>query len=102
MRLLVWGLTAGSCLFAAAPKEVTFHKTVEPILQARCQGEEPEEIGRTVGGPTSGPLFVSQGGHGIEPRGAPGRLNAARGGGHGEREGRCCEPPGVATRNSKE
>ncbi len=31
------GLLAGSCLFAAAPKEVTFHKTVEPILQARCQ-----------------------------------------------------------------
>ena len=38
MRLFVWGLATASCLFAAAPKEVTFHKTVEPILQARCQG----------------------------------------------------------------
>jgi hypothetical protein len=27
-----------SLVAAAAPKEVTFHKSVEPILQARCQG----------------------------------------------------------------
>ena len=38
MRFLVWGLLASSCLLGAGPKEVTFHKTVEPILQARCQG----------------------------------------------------------------
>jgi len=37
VRLSVWGFLACSCLFAAAPKEVTFHKTIEPILQARCQ-----------------------------------------------------------------
>ena len=38
MRLFIWGFAACSCLLAAAPQEVTFHKTVEPILQARCQG----------------------------------------------------------------
>jgi len=38
MRLFAWGLVVGSCLLGAGPKEVTFHKTVEPILQARCQG----------------------------------------------------------------
>ena len=29
----VWGLSA-----APAPKDATFHKHVEPVLQARCQG----------------------------------------------------------------
>src|SRR5450432_3177132 len=39
MRLYLLSLAAGSCLLAAsAPREVTFHKDVEPILQARCQG----------------------------------------------------------------
>jgi hypothetical protein len=38
VRLFVWGLAAGSMVLTAAPKEVTFHKSVEPILQERCQG----------------------------------------------------------------
>ncbi len=42
MRYLVRGLAA-SCLssflvVSAAPNDVTFHKSVEPVLQARCQG----------------------------------------------------------------
>ncbi len=31
-------LAAGAVLFAAPAQEVTFHKDIEPILQARCQG----------------------------------------------------------------
>src|SRR5215470_6454335 len=31
-------LAAGSALVAAPAKELTFHKDIEPILQARCQG----------------------------------------------------------------
>jgi len=38
MHRLVWGFAACSVLLCAAPKEVTYHKTVEPIMQARCQG----------------------------------------------------------------
>ncbi len=38
MRSFVWGFAAFTGLLFGAPKEVTFHKTVEPILQARCQG----------------------------------------------------------------
>jgi hypothetical protein len=39
MRLLIWGFGAWSCLLAgAAPIEVTYHKTIAPVLQARCQG----------------------------------------------------------------
>ncbi len=39
MRLRLLSLTACFSLWApAAPKEVTFHKDVEPVLQARCQG----------------------------------------------------------------
>ena len=37
MRLVVWGFAVCSTVLFAAPKEVTFHKSVEPILQARCQ-----------------------------------------------------------------
>lgn len=38
MRLYVFALMAGCSLGAAAVKETTFHKDVEPVLQARCQG----------------------------------------------------------------
>lgn len=38
MRRFTWVFLTASCLLTAAPKEVTFHKTVEPILQERCQG----------------------------------------------------------------
>src|ERR1700720_4286130 len=39
MRLYLVSLAAASCMSAAStPKEVTFHKNIEPILQARCQG----------------------------------------------------------------
>src|SRR5215470_64657 len=38
MRLFVLGLSAVLAASAAPPKEVTFHKDVEPLLQARCQG----------------------------------------------------------------
>src|SRR5215813_8774891 len=31
-------LAAGSALVAAPAKDLTFHKDIEPILQARCQG----------------------------------------------------------------
>jgi hypothetical protein len=38
MRLCYWGFCAVWVASAApAPKEVTFHKDVEPLLQARCQ-----------------------------------------------------------------
>ncbi|SPE33634.1 conserved exported hypothetical protein [Candidatus Sulfopaludibacter sp. SbA3] len=37
MRLFVWGFAACASLLSAGQQEVTFHKTVEPILQARCQ-----------------------------------------------------------------
>src|SRR5579863_1060472 len=37
VRLFAWGFLAVSCVFAAGSKDVTFHKSVEPILQARCQ-----------------------------------------------------------------
>ena len=38
MRLLLLGFSAFSLVAATANREVTFHKDVEPILQARCQG----------------------------------------------------------------
>jgi len=45
VRLFVlFTLTAATVLAAPAPKEVTFHKHVEPILQANCQGcHRPDE-----------------------------------------------------------
>src|SRR5215475_10288796 len=39
MRFCVLGICSVLLVSAApAPKEVTFHKDVEPLLQARCQG----------------------------------------------------------------
>jgi hypothetical protein len=37
MRLFLLGISAVCMASAAPPKEVTFHKDVEPLLQARCQ-----------------------------------------------------------------
>ena len=38
MRLLLPGFSAFSLAAATTNREVTFHKDIEPILQARCQG----------------------------------------------------------------
>src|SRR5262249_29654540 len=38
LRTGLFMLAAAATLVAAPAKEVTFHKDIEPILQARCQG----------------------------------------------------------------
>jgi hypothetical protein len=38
LRLGVLAFTLAAAAFAASAKDLTFHKDVEPILQARCQG----------------------------------------------------------------
>ncbi len=38
LRTPLFLLTAAAAVFAAPAREVTFHKDIEPILQARCQG----------------------------------------------------------------
>jgi len=38
LRTSLFYFAASAALFAAPAQDVTFHKDVEPILQARCQG----------------------------------------------------------------